>query len=161
MVNHDQPEPKPVRTPWPKRILIALAILGVIGYFLWDTFYRHDAVTHTMALRWQATGRPGVVEGQVVDELDNPLGGLDLHVQDPSGGAMATTDSRGCFEVRMGESEITGIEIRAVGKVQWGLAGTSVGALDASDGLRFHIIVRVPPPAPRTRPAIRPSTQPG
>ncbi len=161
MVNHEDDERSPARTPWPKRVLIVLVLLGAVGYLLWDTFCRRDAVTHTMALRWSHTGRPLVVEGRVVDETDSPVGGLELYVQDESGGAMATTDASGRFETRLSHPKVTGLLLRSVGEIQWGIAGTTVGAPDASEGLDFHIIIRVRPPAPQTRPATAPSTPPG
>lgn len=159
MVNYEQPEPKRAPTSWPKRILIVLAILGAIGYLVWDTFYRSSTATHAMALDWRETGRRGMVEGQVVDELDTPLGDLELLVKTPSGSVLGTTDPSGRFEIRLGQADITGLVIPAVGDVQWGIAGTTIGALDASDGLRFHIIVHAPPP-PRARPSTRPASQP-
>ncbi len=161
MVTDEERQTRPPRTSWPRRVLFVLVALGAVGYLLWDTFGRHSAVTHAMAMRWSQTGRPLVVEGRVVDEIDSPVSGLELYARDESGGSLATTDARGRFEVQVSHPKIMGLLLRGVGEIEWGIAGTTIGAPDASEGLDFHITIRVRPPAQRSRPTTAPSTPPG
>ena len=101
---------------------------------------RGHAETESMVVRWQSTGKPFWVEGVVLDRMHMPIAGQEIAVRDDSGGQFATTDEKGRFSVRLGETEAIGIELQGVGSLS--LGWTALGGLDATQGLEFDITVK-------------------
>ncbi|MEX0701581.1 MAG: hypothetical protein WD069_05735 [Planctomycetales bacterium] len=82
-----------------KRTLLILAAAIVAGcawpaYFLWTELrpYESNAIADSS---WTAGGEPYHVTVRVTDADGSPLSGVDVDLEDPSGGGAGTTDANG------------------------------------------------------------------
>lgn len=131
-----------------KKLTVISAIVGVVLAGLiaaWWLLWGQTAVeTDGFRATWEVTGKPGVVEGVVLDDQHRPVAGIAINVDNDSGGQPATTDADGQFSVRPGESDITGLGVGGFDDADlrvWPLYGIVTRA-SCSKGIRFHIVLK-------------------
>jgi hypothetical protein len=112
-------------------ILASAAIVAVSLRFICDAKDENAA----MVVTWEeGTGKPLVVEGVVLKQ-GKPVAGQQVDVETASGGNRVTTDPNGRFFVNVGESELTALDVKGVGRMEWG----PFGAPSTKNGLRLQV----------------------
>ncbi len=139
------PSSPPLRTwrpmaAWTAGILLALGLAWLLAAVLLSSRYESGKLVAS----WRSTGRPGCVEGTVVDSRGVPVAGLSVATDDTSGGQIRETDKDGRFSIEAGEGEIIALNIEGVESIRpwaWRMLG-----LSTQKGLWFDIQLRCKEP---------------
>ena len=111
--------------------LAACVVVVAVILHMANNRYENDA----MVAMWKAgIGKPLVVEGIVLSQ-GKPAVGCVVDIETGAGGNLVTTGADGTFSINVGELELVALEVKGVGRIDWGLLwGPSL-----RDGVRFQI----------------------
>jgi hypothetical protein len=116
---------------------IAAAVLG-----RWYWFQTRPYVHGPDAdLSWHVEGKPYQVRCTVVDKEGTPIPGVDVHVDNNSGGNGKQTDANGVANLEMGEPEVEEIRLNDVPVLNKPWAGL-LGSPSVQRGLALEITVK-------------------